>query len=39
LNYSDPNSALASLNAEIASQLGLGGLTSTLEATGILRLQ
>lgn len=33
------SAALANLNAEIASQLRLGGLTSTLDAAGILRLQ
>lgn len=33
------NAALANLNAEVATQLRLGGLTSTLGATGILKLQ
>jgi hypothetical protein len=33
------SAALANLNAEIASQLRLGGLTSTLDAAGILRIQ
>lgn len=33
------STALANLSAEIASQLRLGGLTPTLDATGILRLQ
>ena len=33
------SAALANLNAEIASQLRLGGLTSTLDAAGILRSQ
>ena len=32
------SAALASLNAEVASQLRLGGLSSTLDAAGILRL-
>ena len=33
------SAALANLNAEIASQLRLGGLTSTLDAAGVLRIQ
>jgi hypothetical protein len=33
------NSALANLQAEVASQLRLGGLTSTLDAAGILRVK
>jgi len=33
------SAALANLNAEVATQLRLGGLTSTLDATGILKLQ
>lgn len=32
------SAALANLNAEVASQLRLGGLTSTLDAVGILRI-
>jgi len=33
------SAALANLNAEVASQLRLGGLGSTLDALGILRIQ
>jgi len=33
------STALANLNAEVASQLRLGGLGSTLDALGILRIQ
>jgi hypothetical protein len=33
------SAALANLNAEVASQLRLGGLTSTLDATGIVRIR
>jgi len=32
------SAALANLNAEVASQLRLGGLTSTLDAAGVLRV-
>lgn len=32
------SAALANLNAQVASQLRLGGLTSTLDAAGILRI-
>lgn len=32
------SAALASLNAQVASQLRLGGLTSTLDAAGIVRI-
>ena len=32
------SAALANLNAEVASQLRLGGLTSTLDGAGILRI-
>lgn len=33
------NVALANLQAEVASQLRLGGLTSTLDASGIVKIQ
>lgn len=33
------SAALANLNAEVSSQLRLGGLSSTLDAGGILRIQ
>lgn len=33
------SAALANLQAEVAAQLRLGGMTSTLEAAGIIRLQ
>ncbi|HUP89736.1 MAG TPA: hypothetical protein VM100_10305 [Longimicrobiales bacterium] len=33
------NVALANLQAEVASQLRLGGLSSTLDATGIVKIQ
>lgn len=33
------SAALANLNAEVASQLRLGGLTSTLDAAGIVRIR
>ena len=32
------SAALANLNAQVAAQLRLGGLTSTLDATGLLKL-
>jgi hypothetical protein len=32
------SAALASLNAEVASQLRLGGLSSTLDAAGVIRI-
>jgi hypothetical protein len=33
------STALANLNAQVASQLRLGGLTSTLDAAGLIRIQ